>query len=108
MKFSITTLLSCAALASAAGPVLSGTCAGNKYSADEVSAAADASCKLLKAKKTVGNQNYPHEYKNYEKIQFQVAGPWYEFPIVRGGTFDGNRKHRPIETRSKFPNTSID
>lgn len=97
MKFSITALVSCAAVASAAsGPTLSGTCAGNRYSADDVSAAADASCKLLKAKKTVGNNNYPHEYKNFEKIKFAVDGPWYEFPIVRSGTFDGNRKSFPI------------
>ncbi|CEJ80664.1 hypothetical protein VHEMI00834 [[Torrubiella] hemipterigena] len=90
MQFTISALLSLVAVASAASGDVSGSCASNSYSASQVSQAASAACDLNKSGKTVGNNNYPHQYKNFEKIDFDAPGPWYEFPIKNNGIFDGN------------------
>ncbi|KAF2969249.1 hypothetical protein GQX73_g4370 [Xylaria multiplex] len=34
---------------------------------------------------TVGSNDYPHQYNNYEGFDFPDAGPWYEFPILSSG-----------------------
>ncbi|KAI0405351.1 guanine specific ribonuclease N1 [Xylaria palmicola] len=31
---------------------------------------------------TVGSNDYPHQYNNYEGFDFPDEGPWYEFPIL--------------------------
>lgn len=91
MQFTISALLSLVAVASAASGDVSGSCASNSYSASQVSQAASAACDLNKSGKTVGNNNYPHQYKNFEKIDFDAPGPWYEFPIKSNGIFDGSK-----------------
>lgn len=31
---------------------------------------------------TVGSDEYPHQYEDYEGFTFPDAGPYYEFPIL--------------------------
>lgn len=91
MQFTISALVSLAAVVSAASADISGSCDNNNYSASQVNKAASAACDLVKAGRSVGNNNYPHKYNNYEKIDFQAPGPWYEFPIKNNGIFDGSK-----------------
>ncbi|OAQ70958.1 general substrate transporter [Pochonia chlamydosporia 170] len=63
----------------------SATCGKTQYSSDALNKAADAACALLKKGTTVGRNNYPHEYKNFEKIKLTGSAPWYEFPVLSNG-----------------------
>lgn len=61
------------------------TCGSTYYTAGEVSAAASAACSYYKSGDNAGSSNYPHQYNNYEGFNFDVAGPWEEFPIMSSG-----------------------
>lgn len=61
------------------------TCGKTQYSSDALSKAADGACSLLQKGSTVGRNNYPHEYKNFEKIKLTGSAPWYEFPVLSNG-----------------------
>lgn len=34
----------------------------------------------------IGDNDYPHQYNNYEGFDFPDEGPWYEFPILSSGS----------------------
>lgn len=69
------------------------TCGSVCYESAAVTAARNAGHALYQAGDTVGNNDYPHRYNNYEGFDFLVDGPWYEFPIMSGGDiFDGSCK----------------
>jgi hypothetical protein len=38
---------------------------------------------------TVGNDNYPHTYNDYEGFSFSCDSPYLEFPIEQGGIYSG-------------------
>lgn len=65
------------------------TCGNTHYSADQVAAAASASCKYVKNGGTAGSSTYPHQYKNFEGFNFPVEGKYYEFPIKSNGVYTG-------------------
>ncbi|KAE8381974.1 amino acid permease-domain-containing protein [Aspergillus bertholletiae] len=62
------------------------TCGSNCYSSSDVSAAQAAGYKLQQSGQTVGNNNYPHKYNNYEGFDFPVNKPYYEWPILSSGS----------------------
>ncbi|KAK0484725.1 guanyl-specific ribonuclease C2 [Armillaria novae-zelandiae] len=72
------------ALAVPALPVGSVTCGTNSYTPTEVQAA-------ITAGRTTGSQmrnHYPHQYRNFEGLNMQCAGPPYnEYPILPGGLY---------------------
>ncbi|KAK5631752.1 hypothetical protein RRF57_007466 [Xylaria bambusicola] len=35
---------------------------------------------------SIGSNDYPHQYNNYEGFDFPDKGPWYEFPILSSGS----------------------
>ncbi|KAA8650250.1 hypothetical protein EYZ11_003847 [Aspergillus tanneri] len=61
------------------------TCGSNCYSSSAVSSAQDAGYKLYEDGKTVGSNNYPHKYNNYEGFDFPVSGTYQEWPILSSG-----------------------
>ncbi|KAJ5773683.1 Guanine-specific ribonuclease N1/T1 [Penicillium paradoxum] len=60
------------------------TCGTVCYTSSAVSAAKSAGYKLYAADDDVNN--YPHVYHNYEGFDFDVAGTYYEFPILSSGS----------------------
>jgi len=40
---------------------------------------------LYKEGNTLGSDEYPHEYEDYEGFDFPVSGPYEEFPILPSG-----------------------
>ncbi|RHZ56404.1 extracellular guanyl-specific ribonuclease RntA [Aspergillus thermomutatus] len=61
------------------------TCGSNCYSSSAVSAAQEAGYELYAADETVGSNDYPHKYNNYEGFDFPVSGTYYEWPILSSG-----------------------
>ncbi|KAF2762774.1 hypothetical protein EJ05DRAFT_495635 [Pseudovirgaria hyperparasitica] len=65
------------------------TCGGVFYTSSEVSAASNQAYNYYKSGTQVGSNNYPHAYNNYEGFNFDVSGPYLEFPIKKGGVYTG-------------------
>ncbi|KAK1997006.1 ribonuclease [Colletotrichum falcatum] len=65
------------------------TCGSTSYSTAQVNAASNAACTHVKAGTVAGSSTYPHRYNNYEGFDFDVSGPWYEFPIKSSGVYTG-------------------
>lgn len=86
-------LVSLFALAVSAVPAAiekrSTTCGSTTYSTAQVNAASNAACTHVKAGTVAGSSTYPHRYNNYEGFDFDVSGPWYEFPIKTSGVYTG-------------------
>lgn len=59
------------------------------YSASQVSAAVNQGCNYYSSGQTVGSNDYPHRYNNYEGFDFRASSPWQEFPILRSGVYTG-------------------
>ncbi|KAF3938734.1 hypothetical protein ABW19_dt0203609 [Dactylella cylindrospora] len=65
-------------------------CEGKQWTAGQVQSASEESLGHIKDGTTVGNNDYPHEFNNREGFDFgDCAKPFYEFPIVKGGDYDG-------------------
>ncbi|KAK0380495.1 ribonuclease [Colletotrichum limetticola] len=92
MQFSVV-LVSLFALAVSAAPAeiqkRSTTCGSTTYTTAQVNAASNAACTHVKAGTVAGSSTYPHRYNNYEGFDFDVTGPWYEFPIKTSGVYTG-------------------
>lgn len=58
------------------------TCGSTCYSQDDINAAVQQGYSDYEDGTTVGNDNYPHQYNDYEGFSFPDAGPYYEFPIL--------------------------
>jgi hypothetical protein len=56
------------------------TCGTVCYSQKTINAAVAAGYKLYKEKKE--NGNYPHTENNYEGFDFNVTGPYQEYPVM--------------------------
>ncbi|KAH8433774.1 hypothetical protein N8T08_002068 [Aspergillus melleus] len=85
----LTTLLLTGALAAPAPqPVAraSYTCGSNTYSSSAVNSAKNAGYELYSDGETVGSNNYPHKYNNYEGFDFPVSGTYQEWPILSSGS----------------------
>ncbi|KAF6828328.1 guanyl-specific ribonuclease f1 [Colletotrichum plurivorum] len=86
-------LVSLFALAAQAVPAAiekrSTTCGSTFYSTAQVNAAASAACTHVRAGTQAGSSTYPHRYNNYEGFDFDVSGPWYEFPMKTSGVYTG-------------------
>ncbi|EKG17984.1 Guanine-specific ribonuclease N1/T1 [Macrophomina phaseolina MS6] len=65
------------------------TCGSTSYTAAQVRAAANAACSYYNQGGTAGGSTYPHTYNNYEGFDFPVNGPYQEFPLQKGGAYDG-------------------
>lgn len=53
-----------------------------------MNAAQEAGYNLYSSGQT--DDSYPHEYHDYEGLDFPVSGPYYEFPILSNGdTYNG-------------------
>ncbi|EPS43045.1 hypothetical protein H072_2972 [Dactylellina haptotyla CBS 200.50] len=66
-------------------------CGGKAWNLDQVQSASDESLGHVNDGSTVGNNNYPHKFNNREGFDFskECTEPFYEFPIVKGGDYDG-------------------
>lgn len=40
---------------------------------------------LLDSERFLGRQSYPHEFKNHDQLPLRHSGPYFEFPLMRGG-----------------------
>ncbi|KAK7518467.1 guanyl-specific ribonuclease F1 [Phyllosticta citricarpa] len=65
------------------------TCGSTSYSASQQSDAVSAGCSYYEAGNTVGSNDYPHTYNNYEGFDFVVSGPYQEWPLLTSGTYSG-------------------
>ncbi|KAI1367737.1 guanine specific ribonuclease N1 [Xylaria arbuscula] len=61
------------------------TCGSACYSQSALDAAVDQGYGYYSDDTTVGSNDYPHQYNNYEGFDFPDEGPWYEFPILSSG-----------------------
>ncbi|CAL5866729.1 uncharacterized protein PFLUO_LOCUS939 [Penicillium psychrofluorescens] len=59
------------------------TCGSNCYTNSSVTAAQAEGYKLYKSGNT--NDDYPHQYHDYEGFNFPVSGEYYEYPIMSSG-----------------------
>ncbi|PWY75445.1 guanyl-specific ribonuclease T1 [Aspergillus heteromorphus CBS 117.55] len=60
-------------------------CGDNCYTTEAVAAAQADGWKLWEEWKTVGKDEYPHRYEDYEGFDFTVGGYYVEFPILYDG-----------------------
>ena len=58
------------------------TCGSTCYSQADINAAVQQGYGYYEDGTTVGSDEYPHQYKDYEGFSFPDAGPYYEFPIL--------------------------
>lgn len=58
------------------------TCGDTCYSQDDINAAVQQGYGYYEDGTTVGSDEYPHQYNDYEGFTFPDAGPYYEFPIL--------------------------
>lgn len=66
------------------------TCGRYPHKPAQINGALNRGVKLMKEKKQV--KNYPHTFNNREEFEFDVEGPYQEFPILRNGQiFDGGK-----------------
>ncbi|KAF7128396.1 hypothetical protein CNMCM5793_003126 [Aspergillus hiratsukae] len=61
------------------------TCGSVCYTSSAVYAAQEAGYDLYASSETVGSNDYPHRYNNYEGFDFPVSSPYYEWPILASG-----------------------
>ncbi|KAL4890599.1 amino acid permease-domain-containing protein [Aspergillus ambiguus] len=61
------------------------TCGSVCYSSSAVSSAQSAGYEKYSSGETVGSNDYPHVYNNYEGFDFPVSGTYYEWPILSSG-----------------------
>ncbi|KAL9075897.1 MAG: hypothetical protein Q9161_001291 [Pseudevernia consocians] len=58
------------------------TCGSTCYSQDDINAAVQQGYSYYEDGTTVGSDQYPHQYNDYEDFTFPDPGPYYEFPIL--------------------------
>ncbi|KAI0455676.1 guanine specific ribonuclease N1 [Xylaria acuta] len=58
------------------------TCGTVCYTQSDIDDAVAQGYGYYEDSETVGSNDYPHQYNNYEGFDFPDAGPWYEFPIL--------------------------
>ncbi|KAI3337006.1 ribonuclease-domain-containing protein [Xylariaceae sp. AK1471] len=58
------------------------TCGTVCYWQEDIDEAVTQGYGYYKADTQVGDNDYPHQYNDYEGFDFPDAGPWYEFPIL--------------------------
>jgi len=88
--FAFTTLLAIAPLVAGilASPLIQprascvDTCGSTCYWQSDIDAAQAQGYKYYEDGTTVGSDEYPHQYNDYEGFSFPVSGPYYEFPIL--------------------------
>ncbi|KAI9830366.1 MAG: hypothetical protein M1819_005747 [Sarea resinae] len=61
------------------------TCGSNCYAQSDIDAAQSQGYQYYEDGETVGDDDYPHQYEDYEGFDFPVSGPYYEFPILSDG-----------------------
>ena len=72
------------------------TCGSVDYFAKTIAAAKTAGCNYEQSGQTVGTDDYPHQYEDYEGFDFSVPSPWYEFPILDSfKVFNGDESPGP-------------
>ncbi|KAF3928606.1 hypothetical protein AA313_de0203866 [Arthrobotrys entomopaga] len=66
-------------------------CEGKSWNLDQVQSASDDSLGHVADGTTVGKNDYPHKFENRERFDFNAdcVAPFYEFPIVQDGEYDG-------------------
>ncbi|KAI0018538.1 ribonuclease-domain-containing protein [Xylariomycetidae sp. FL0641] len=57
-------------------------CGSVCYWQEDIDEAVAQGYSLQQAGDTVGDNDYPHEFNNYEGFDMQTSAPWYEFPIL--------------------------
>ncbi|RWA05344.1 hypothetical protein EKO27_g9757 [Xylaria grammica] len=58
------------------------TCGEVCYAEAAIDEAVEQGYGYYEDNETVGSNDYPHQYNNYEGFDFPDEGPWYEFPIL--------------------------
>lgn len=63
----------------------SDSCSGYVFSSSDLSTAAYAALSDLNSGTTQGSDSYPHQYNDYEDIDFpDCQSPFYEYPVFKG------------------------
>ncbi|EIN12042.1 guanyl-specific ribonuclease C2 [Punctularia strigosozonata HHB-11173 SS5] len=66
------------------------TCGSNRYSVSQVVNAVDQGFDLHEEGKTLGSDEYPHQFFNDEGLDLFCSGSsWQEFPILESGSYTG-------------------
>ncbi|KAI5856998.1 Ribonuclease/ribotoxin [Tricharina praecox] len=86
----VLTLLASTASAAVTG-VTGANCNGYVFTKAAVQAAANEALDHLVSSSTVGDNDYPHQYNNYEGFSFNsgCAPPYYEFPLFKSSLYTG-------------------
>ncbi|EFY92159.1 hypothetical protein J3458_004308 [Metarhizium acridum] len=71
------------------------TCGDTLYGPRKLNPTITKACDLLKEGSSVGRNHYPHVYKNFEKIHLTGSAPYYEFPLLPVGVYDGDGSPGP-------------
>ncbi|KAI1768749.1 hypothetical protein GGR53DRAFT_476935 [Hypoxylon sp. FL1150] len=58
------------------------TCGSVCYWQSDIDAAVQKGYSLYQSGQTLGSDDYPHQYNDYEGFDFPDPAPWYEFPIL--------------------------
>ncbi|KAI0835609.1 ribonuclease-domain-containing protein [Hypoxylon sp. FL0890] len=58
------------------------TCGSVCYWQEDIDAAVKQGYGYYQEGQTVGSDEYPHQYNDYEGFTFPDSGPYYEFPIL--------------------------
>ncbi|RYC55198.1 hypothetical protein CHU98_g11010 [Xylaria longipes] len=65
------------------------TCGDNCYTQSNIDDAVTKGYGYQQDGETVGSNDYPHQYNDYEGFDFPDKAPWYEFPILTSGAYTG-------------------
>ena len=66
-------------------------CQATPFSKQQIQKAVQKGAQLHKQGKQVGKNKYPHRFNNREGFDFDVEGPYLEFPILKSDeVFDGS------------------
>ncbi|XXH04817.1 hypothetical protein Hte_011239 [Hypoxylon texense] len=78
------------------------TCGSVCYWQSDIDAAVKKGYSLYQSGQTLGSDDYPHQYNDYEGFDFPDPAPWYEFPIL--SSFDVYSGGSPGADRVVFNN----
>ncbi|KAF8425247.1 Ribonuclease/ribotoxin [Tirmania nivea] len=86
-----TALFATLSVAQSVAGITGASCNDYAISSSAIRSAALTAVRHLNAGTTVGRNNYPHRYNNFEGFTFNAGciGPYYEFPVFRDHVYTG-------------------
>jgi hypothetical protein len=68
------------------------SCGPNYYTAEQIQTTVNTACYYVTQGLTADGSRYPESYDDSEGFTFDgVDGPYYEFPILESGVYDGGQ-----------------